>query len=60
MRSKRLKAGLLALLLLMACCFTGCLSAENEAVLAPGALPENLDPQLCEGEWAAFAVRHLF
>ena len=60
MPSNRLKAAFLALLLLISCCFGGCLSAEDEAVLAPAALPDNLDPQLCEGETAAFVVRHLF
>ena len=53
MPSNRLKAAFLALLLLISCCFGGCLSAEDEAVLAPAALPDNLDPQLCEGETAA-------
>lgn len=60
MPSNRLKAGFLALLLLIALSFSGCLSAEDEAVLAPAALPENLDPQLCAGETASFVVRHLF
>ena len=60
MPSNRLKAAFLALLLLIACCLSGCLSAEDEAVLAPVALPDNLDPQLCEGETASFIVRHLF
>ena len=60
MPSNRLKAAFLALLFLISCCFGGCLSAEDEAVLAPAALPDNLDPQLCEGETAAFVVRHLF
>ena len=50
MPSNRLKAAFLALLFLISCCFGGCLSAEDEAVLAPAALPDNLDPQLCTGQ----------
>ena len=34
MPSNRLKAAFLALLFLISCCFGGCLSAEDEAVLA--------------------------
>lgn len=60
MRSKRLWAGFLALLVVFCCLLGGCLSAEDEAVLAPSALPQNLDPQLAEGEEAAFVIRHLF